>query len=318
MSDADTPDVDNESFDVAKIRAFHDIPLGHFSVIHTKVALGKRLTVFMNRERVKAYLLIDVVDKQCSLDESETLKFIADGKINIDSAGKKAVKNLIHSIREAGGSDDVGAVQVTEGKPPIDGNDAQVTWAVDVGHHGSDDINKVVHDQEADNIDHRQVRKVINVETGDLIVSIVPPTLGISGSDIFGKPIDAKNGRDIAFECGEGVRVNDNRTEFHATETGHVALEERKIMVSPVMRVPTVDFNVGNIEYKGRIEVRGDINDGFTVKAGREISVTGDVKDANLIAANTISAQSFLGRSCVVEAGGGINVARIVNATVHC
>lgn len=201
---------------------------------------------------------------------------------------------------------------------PIDGEDAKVAWKVEIaGAASDDDPSRIKHDESAAKVDHREVRKAITVNAGDMILSITPPTLGQSGRDIFGKILPAKDGRAKDFDCGEGVRTNEHRTEFFALETGHVAIENQRITVSPVLKVPAVDFNSGNIEYKGRVEVAKDVNEGFKVTAGAEIAIGGDVKDATLKAGKTISAQAFLGKQCKVEAEGDIRVARIVNATVH-
>ena len=66
--------------------------------------------------------------------------------------------------------------------------------------------------------------------------------------------------------------------------SGHVILENDKIFVSNVLELVNVDNSTGDIDYEGDVVVNGNVLAGFTVKATGDITVSGIVEGATVIA----------------------------------
>lgn len=66
--------------------------------------------------------------------------------------------------------------------------------------------------------------------------------------------------------------------------SGHVILENDKIFVSNVLELVNVDNSTGDIDYEGDVVVKGNVLAGFTVKATGDITVSGIVEGATVIA----------------------------------
>src|SRR5208337_5226117 len=69
-----------------------------------------------------------------------------------------------------------------------------------------------------------------------------------------------------------------------------------------------VDLRVGNIDFPGDVVIRGEIRDGFAVKAGKSILCTGVIGAARIeCGGNLVSQRGIVGREkAVIKAGGAV------------
>ena len=114
---------------------------------------------------------------------------------------------------------------------------------------------------------------------------------------------------------------------------GHVSFTGGKLNVYPVYEVRgNVDNSTGNINFVGKVVVKGNVLTGFEIKAEGDIEVEGVVEGAKLEAGGNIllkrgaqgsgrgvlicqgSLVSRFIENCTVEAGGDI----IADAIMHC
>jgi len=97
-----------------------------------------------------------------------------------------------------------------------------------------------------------------------------------------------------------------------------------------------VDLRVGNIDFPGDVVIRGEIRDGFTVRAGKSIFCNGCIGAARVICGgDLVSQQGVVGKEkavilvngaveakflegCAVDAGGPVRIrTSVLNSTVH-
>jgi|GEM_PF-6319815 len=332
--------------DVDSIATFNDIPLNHFGIVTTKVATGKRVTVFMSRNRTAAYLLVEPVDSKFTVTTDEVLTIINKTGTFVPEWGKERVDHVVANLNGTGGEDGRRPVLFSEGVAKEDGHDSKVTWHVDISTAGDIDMKPVntkgskareirvqVNSREARmasggklkarvpieddaQVDYRAAKDLPQVSKGQLICTVSAPTEGKDGKDVTGKPLKARDGEWIHFECGDGVETNPERTEYRADESGFLFLSGKSINIRMMLTVPKVDFNSGNIDYRGRVEVVGDVGEGFSVKAGQDLMVGGTGKDVQLQSGRRISIEALLGEKSFARCGGDFHASRVVNATV--
>ena len=133
----------------------------------------------------------------------------------------------------------------------------------------------------------------LSVEVGAVLAVKSEAIQGTVGVDIFGAPIKPKPPQDVEILAGDGVRLIKNNTVAVASQAGRPVLDGRRqkvLKVIPVYTVPgDVDINVGSISFKGDIVIWGDVLEGFCITAGRDITVHGNVIQAQLYAGGNIN-----------------------------
>ncbi len=131
-------------------------------------------------------------------------------------------------------------------------------------------------------VDFYNMRDIPNVRRGEEIARKIPPIPGKNGKDVYGVEVIARNGKDPHFPVGKNVVVNKEGTSIYALIDGQVAITERgRINVFSIYEVHgDVDFSTGNIDFVGSVLVKGSITNGFTVKAGGDIRVKGNIEGA--------------------------------------
>lgn len=170
-------------------------------------------------------------------------------------------------------------VKIAVGVPPIDGKDATI-----VKHFEEKIVKKEVKDDEK--VDYRDITNIINVVTGELLVSKKPPTKGVSGVTVKGVEIFPKEGKDIEITILEGVR--EENFQYFAEIDGYVYFKDNKLAVYPLYKVKNVDYRVGNINFNGTVYVTGDVLYGFKIEAQKDVIVDGICDDCTIIAGERI------------------------------
>ena len=130
--------------------------------------------------------------------------------------------------------------------------------------------------KESGTINLRNVQSFHNVEAGQLIATLQPPSPGKAGKTVFGKEIPPLHGSPFPLVMGQNVNWGDDGRTILAKAAGWVRVKETEISVEDVYVIDgDVNFKVGNIHINGFVEIKGDILDGFTVKTTKGIKVHG-------------------------------------------
>lgn len=126
------------------------------------------------------------------------------------------------------------------------------------------------------------------VPAGRRLGVIVPPTAGEDGTDVLGRAVPSKPGREASVRM-EGAAA-DGDGNVAATIAGVLTLRVGEIVVSPDLEVDgSVDFSAGNIDFPGDVRVRGGVRDRFSVVAGGSIDVRELVEATTLVAGRDIT-----------------------------
>ena len=178
-------------------------------------------------------------------------------------------------------------IPAARGTPPVNAADGRV---VDMFPRTQE--RKLTVD-ENNRVDYTNLNFIHNVEQGDVICRILPPTEGTPGRTVQNEAIPPKPGKSVSVPKGRNTRLSEDGETLVASIAGHVEFSGRSFQVRPLLDIPgNVDFSVGNINFVGDVHIRGDICSGFTVRAMGNITVEGVVE------------------ACTVEAGRDLVVAR--------
>ena len=113
-----------------------------------------------------------------------------------------------------------------------------------------------------------------------------------------------------------------NQDELIAMIDGRVSLKNEEINILPVYEVNgDVDLKSGNIDFLGVVIIKGNVRDGFKVKAEGDVIVEGLVEDATIISgANIFVKNGILGKeggNGIIRAEGSVNTKFLQNIKVN-
>ena len=138
-------------------------------------------------------------------------------------------------------------------------------------------------DNDNGRIDLKNVRSFQNVSAGDVLVRPTVITPEMCGEDVFGNQIKPEFRKASSPKPGKGVELDEATGMITATVTGNAELKGGKVNVMDSLDISgDVDYSVGNIDFVGNLKVQGDVHPGFHVRAGRDLTITGNVDRAHI------------------------------------
>ncbi len=185
------------------------------------------------------------------------------------------------------------AILVAEGTKPQNGRDARIIYNFRTDH------SQIELKEKNGRVDFKELDLVENVVAGQLLAKKIPPEDGINGKTVTGMVLPAKPGNDVELQVGKNVKLSEDGLTAVSEINGQVLLLNGKINVEPVYTVQgDVDLHTGNILFLGTVVVKGNVEDGFSVKAAGNIEVLGSVGKAVLDAEGDIIVhQGILGKT---------------------
>jgi uncharacterized protein len=169
---------------------------------------------------------------------------------------------------------------------PVDGRDAYIAYNFET------DPTKL-HAKEADNgqVDFKELNLIQNVVAGQALAQKNPAERGKGGKTLSGRYLEAKNGKDIAIQLGQNVKLDSDGATIIAEKDGQVLLVAGKITVQPLLQLDGVNIKTGNVKFLGAIIIKGNVEDGFDVKASGNIEISGTVGNCRVEADGDIIVQ---------------------------
>lgn len=196
-------------------------------------------------------------------------------------------------------------VTVASGQPPERGTNSSFVY-----HFSTDKDHRPKEDPDG-HIDYRDIDFIQNTESGTLLVTKVPATVGKPGINVRGKEIKGADGRDLPFNAGQNTQVSEDGLSLTSTAGGVIQFQGGRVSVCDVLVIKTdVDHTVGNLNVKGSLRVQGDIKAGFEIKVESDLEVNGKVEDSNIeVGGNIYVKGGFFGKGAgIMKAGGDITL----------
>lgn len=199
--------------------------------------------------------------------------------------------------------------------PPVQGHDAVVEYHFDINTTAKPKLN------EDGSVDFHQLGNIKPVEVGDKLATLTPADRGKPGINVLGGALPPVKVAVKHLRFGRNITLSEDKCEIYSDVAGHVTLVDDMVMVSDVYEVPAnVDSSTGDIEYNGTVNVVGNVNTGYEIRAEGDIIVNGAVEGATLIAGgNIVLKRGMQGMNRgTLEAEGNITAKFIENSTVKC
>lgn len=174
--------------------------------------------------------------------------------------------------------------------------------------------------KENDSIDFKSTNYIHNVKAGELVCELTAPEPPEDGVDIFGNTVYGKPGIMPPIPQGKNVVFNEEKDKLLTACEGNLSFRNGRFHVEKILDIPgNVDNSIGNIDFTGSVSVKGDVLEGFTVKAKGDITVMGIVEGATLIAGgNIILYKGMRGmRSGLLEAAGDITAKFLEDSRIY-
>jgi uncharacterized protein (DUF342 family) len=137
-------------------------------------------------------------------------------------------------------------------------------------------------------------------KAGDVLAELVAAVPARDGSTVTGEVLPAvTEGTIEELRPGVNTELSETGDRIIAIEDGNACLKSGEVCIEPVVTVENVDYSTGNIAFDGSVVVKGNVADGFTVKADGTVQVEGFVGKVD------IAGRSVLLKNGVNAAGEG-------------
>lgn len=178
---------------------------------------------------------------------------------------------------------------VAKGKEPRQGSDAHIEYYFNTDVQARPTI------REDDSVDFFHLNAVNNCKKGEVLARIIPEDVGECGTNILGATIKQRDVKKDILKYGPRIELSEDKMTISSEVDGHVTLVDGKVFVSDIYEVENVNNSTGDIEYEGSVQVKGNVQSNFKVKAKGNVIVNGVVEGA------------------YIESGGDIIIARGMN-----
>ncbi len=208
------------------------------------------------------------------------------------------------------------SILIAQGKAAISGEDGQIIYPF---NDETESRNTII--DEDGRIDYKNLNRIRNVNAGTLLIEIIPPTEGINGMDVYGNEIVARTGKEVLIKKGKNVVESEDGLKIYAAKDGEVHFIDGTIYVDEVININgDIDNETGNIQFNGKINIKGNVQSGFKVEAEGDIEIWGVVEGATLISkGNIIIHRGVQGNNqAYLQCSGNLNAKYLENVRVKC
>lgn len=168
--------------------------------------------------------------------------------------------------------------------PPRRGKNGFVTFRYDKEH-------KLKPQQDEFGIaNYRELNSIVPIRKGEVIADITLPTPGEPGMNVFGKVIPAEPGTAAKVTVGKNTALTADGKAIVASVDGHILYGTGCFIVEDAVTVKAdLDISIGNISFFGDVHIRGNVMEGFTITAGKNVRIDGTVFGGEITAGGNIT-----------------------------
>ena len=200
--------------------------------------------------------------------------------------------------------------EVAEAIQPVDGHDAYISYNFE-----TDPKKLKAQVDEEGKVDYKKLNNIQNVIADQPLAQKIPAERGKGGKTLFGRYLEAKNGKDIQIQLGANVKLDRDGVTIKAEIDGEVMLVNGKVTVEPVKYLDAVNVKTGDVKFVGTVVIKGNVQEGYKVEA-TNIEVNGIVDKSRLEATgNIIVRQGIFGKGEGYVKAGKSLWAKFINDT---
>ncbi len=177
-----------------------------------------------------------------------------------------------------------------------------------------------IREDEKGNLNYKELNNVRSIHSGEVICEVYYPVDGIDGMRVDGKVITAVKGKQPKIPNGKNVVFNEDKSLLVADKDGELLFKDGLFMINELLTIENdVDNASGNINFAGNVLIKGDVREGFSVKAEGNITIQGTAEGAVLEAKGDINIDHGMngGGKGIIRAGGNIKCKFLENCSAY-
>ena len=248
-------------------------------------AVKKRFSCFdmlLNQSGMEAIVILPNPGVPIAQDEVLSAIKEADIKKGVDYA-------VVKAICDGTTSGDI--VTLAKGVMPQAGADGWYEFFFDTNVKS----NPVL--MEDGSVDYQNAKWFELVKKGQTVAVYHEAQEGTPGYTIMGESLATKKGKEKPILTGSGFQILEDKKTYIAMENGKIELKDNRLVISSLLVLDDVTCATGNVDFDGSIYVRGNVGQGVSIHATRDVLVDGYTE------------------SSVIEAGGDIILKKGNNAS---
>ncbi len=163
-------------------------------------------------------------------------------------------------------------VNIANYTPPKKGANGYINFHFDKEHKLKP------HQNEFGIADYRELNSIVPIRKNEIIADIVLPEEGTPGKNVFGKSIPGEPGAAAKISLGKNTLVTMDRKSIVSACDGHIVFGSGSFQVEEAVTIKTdLDISVGNISFFGDVHIKGNVMEGFSINAGKNVKIDGSV-----------------------------------------
>ncbi len=132
-------------------------------------------------------------------------------------------------------------------------------------------------------VDYKNLGHIRNIRENETIAEITMPENGKDGMNVKGVVMKAVPGKPAKFTLGTGTKLSEDGLRIYAAHDGHICFKNNAFCVESTVTIGgDVDSSIGNLDFLGDIVIKGEVMEGFSVTAGKSITIGGNATGAVL------------------------------------
>ena len=229
-----------------------------------------RIVVELSRDKMKAIIKYDTRGGARLPTKEMIMAALEEAGVNY-GIDEEAIENGIGSLKP---------FTAAQGLAPINGENAYIDRKFDLGVQGRPVVD------EYDKVDYKDLNLFVLAKENQTLAIRIPQTKGTNGKNVLGEVIPAQNGRPIPMPEGRNTKVVGEH-RLIATANGQIIDKGSRISVDPRLTIKgSVGVSTGDVEFDGTIQIGGNVEQGFKVKATGDIEIRGSVNGAEVTGRN--------------------------------
>ncbi|MGN0612702.1 MAG: DUF342 domain-containing protein [Porcipelethomonas sp.] len=177
-----------------------------------------------------------------------------------------------------------------------------------------------IREDENGNLNYKELNNIRSVHAGEVITEVFYPIEGTDGKRVDGKVINARSGTPPKIPKGRNTILKEEGKLLVAEKDGELVFKEGGFNVNELLTIEhDVDNASGNIDFAGDVLIKGDVREGFSVKAEGNITILGTAEGATIVSAGDITIKHGMtgGGKGVIRASGNLKCIFLENCYAY-